>query len=78
MDPSGYPIPNEYDPRKLTLLSRHQVAFWDETHPKVVISTGKTKNLQNKKVEVKFPWNKKGNFNPTSCRYANPSEKLCQ
>ena len=43
LDPSENPIPDEYDLCKLTLLSRHQIAFWDETHPKVVISTGKIK-----------------------------------
>ena len=75
LDPSGNPIPDEYDPRMLTLLSRHQVAFWDETYPKVVISTGKIKNLQNKNVEVKFSQNKEGNFNITSYRYAKPREK---
>ena len=32
---SGNPIPDENDPRKLTLVSSHQVAFWDETHPLV-------------------------------------------
>ena len=67
-DPLGNEIPDEYDPQKLTLVSRHQVTFWDETHPKVVISTGKIKTLHNKKVEVKFPCDKEGNFNLTSYR----------
>ena len=75
-DPSGNDIPGEYDPRKLTLLSRHQVAFWDETHPKVVISTGRIKHLPGKNVEVKFPWNKEGIFDISSSDYAQPSETL--
>ena len=45
LDPSGNPITDEYDPRRLTILSRYQVAFWDETHPKVVISTVKIKKI---------------------------------
>ena len=76
MDPSGNPIPDVYDPRKLTLLSRHQVAFWDETHPKVIISTGKVKKLPNKNVEVKFPWNEDGTFDIFSKKYAQPSETI--
>ena len=76
LDPSGNPIPDEYDPGRLPLLGRHQVTFWDETHPKVVISTGKIKTLQNKKVEVKntflstniwySTWLKKTNKSKTS------------
>ena len=54
-DPSGRNIPDVYDPRKLTLLSRHQVVFWDETHPKTIVSTGKIKNLPDKDIEVSFP-----------------------
>ena len=78
LDPSGKSIPDEYDLHRLTLLSRHQIAFWDETHPKVIISTGKIENLRNKKVEVKFPQNKEGNFNLTSYRYTKLQKKLCQ
>ena len=65
-DPSGNDIPDEYDPRKLTLLSRHQVTFWDEIHLKIVISTGRIKLLLGKNVEVKFPWNKEGIFDISS------------
>ena len=75
MDPSGNQIPHEYNPYKLTLYSWNQVAFWDETHPKAVISTGKIKNLQNKNVEGKFPWNEEGHLNIISCKYAQLKEK---
>ena len=76
LDLSGNPIPDEYDPCRLILLSRHQVAFWYETHPKVVISTRKIKNLKNKKVELKFAQNEEGIFNFTIYRYAKPLGKI--
>ena len=66
LDTSGNPIPDEHDLCGLILLSRHQVAFLDETHPKVVKIF----------VEVKFSQNKEGNFNLTSYRYAKPLEKI--
>ena len=34
-DLSGNDVSDEYDPRQLMLLSRHQITFWDKTHPKV-------------------------------------------
>ena len=73
-DPSGNGVPDEYDPQKLTLLSRHQVAFWDETDPKVVISTGKINHLLGKNVEVKFSQNEEGIFDNSSSDYVQPSK----
>ena len=75
-DPSGRNIPDVYDPRKLRLLSRHQVAFWDETHPKTIVSTGKIKNLPDKDIEVRFPRNSEGSLNIVSGFYGAPSEKI--
>ena len=75
-DPSGNEIPDEFDPRRLTLLSRHQVVFWDETHPKISISTGNIKNFQDLNVEVKFPRDKEGNFCINSNKYTTSTEKI--
>ena len=75
-NPSGKSIPDKFDPWRLTLLSRHQVAFWDETHPKVIVSTRKIKKIPNGNVEVKFHKKEKGHFNISSGCYEIPNAKI--
>jgi len=50
-DPTTKELPAKYDPKKLKKLVLDQIAFWDETHKKVVI--GKTR-VDGKMMEVRF------------------------
>ena len=53
----GVEIEDCFDPRKLIKYPRHGVAFWDETHPEVVIGSVKNKQKGKEQVQVRFPQN---------------------
>ena len=75
-DPDGNVIPDWFDPRKLTGLSRTGTAWFDETHLDVQVRTEKNKTFGNGQVQVRFP-RKDGQVVSEGGKYSEETEKKC-
>ena len=61
VDLDGIPIPKEFDTDFLPPINRCQIAWWDETHPKVNIGSSGNKKVGKDDIQIRFPRDEDGN-----------------